>query len=563
MSKGADLAKTSTKAGFNYLWGLVISTVISSLGTIALTLLIDTEIYALYGLALTVPTVITLFRDWGINHAIIRYTAQYRAEKREAEIRSIFIAGVAFEIALGLILSIVSFLMADYIATTFYARPEITILIQIASFSILVNGVAVAATAVFTGTEKTTYNSVMLICQSTAKTLLIIGMVMAGFGTIGAVTGFTLSCVLVGLIGLVFIIHLYRKIPKNFTYKLELKEYLKEMLKYATPLSISTIITGFLAQAYVPIYGYFFKEENTLLGNYFIALNFVVLISFFAIPITNMLFPAFSKLDIKKDKTTLKNVFQSSVKYFALIVVPVAAIVMCLATPAVTTIYANDKPSAPLFLALLSISYLFSATGNLSVSNIINSQGKTGLNLKFALITAAIGFPLGVLLIKYYGIFGLIATSIFAPIPSLILSLIWVKKHYELTVDWVSSAKILLSAAITAIFTYLIVNYIPRLHTIHSIVNTILHAIHSIINTIYPPLSTLISETTIMSTIQLGIGTIFFIITFTGIIILTKTLSIHDINNLQNMTTNIGPITKIVHITLNTMEKIMKKLKLI
>ena len=55
-----------------------------------------------------------------------------------------------------------------------------------------------------------------------------------------------------------------------------------------------------------------------------------------------MLFPAFSKLDAQKDKETLKNVFQYSVKYAALIVVPVTAMVMALAQPAIGTIF-EDK----------------------------------------------------------------------------------------------------------------------------------------------------------------------------------------------------------------------------
>ncbi|MCL2643361.1 MAG: oligosaccharide flippase family protein [Candidatus Bathyarchaeota archaeon] len=527
MSKATDLAKTSTKAGFNYLWGLVISTVISLVGTLSLTIMLDTEVYALYGLAFSIPTLIALFRGLGIYHAIVRYTAQYRAENRETEIRSIFLAGIAFEIIMGLILSLVSFFMAGYFATTFYKRPEMINLIQIASFTILVNGLVSAATAVFIGTEKTIYYSIMIICQSIVKTLLIIGLVIAGFGTLGAVTGLTLATITAGLIGLAFTIHLYRKIPKNPNYKLELNAYTKEMLKFSTPIFISTLLSGVLAQSYIPIYGYFFNE-NILLGNYYVASNFIILINFFSLPITNVLFPAFSKLDIKKDKTTLKNIFQSSVKYSSLLVIPVTAIVMCLSTPAVLTLYTNNKwPLAPLFLTLIAAGHLLSATGNLSVLNLINSQGKTKLNLKFALLTATIGFPMAFFLIKYYGIFGLIFTPILAPLPSLILSIIWVKKHYDITINWTSSAKILLSSAITATLTYLLINFM-----------------------------------TFQPAIELAIGTIFFITLLLGVLILTKTLSIHDLNNLRAITTGLGPITKIIHLILNTIEKIITKLKL-
>src|SRR5208283_4552244 len=113
--------------------------------------------------------------------------------------------------------------------------------------------------------------------------------------------------------------------------------------------------------------------------------NFSVLITFFATPVTIMLFPAFSKLDYRKDNETLRNVFQYSVKYASLIVVP-------------------------LFLALLSITYLYTAFGNLSIANLINGQGYTTFNMKLSILTVAIGFPVSFLLISNFGVIGLIAT---------------------------------------------------------------------------------------------------------------------------------------------------------
>ncbi len=526
MSKAADLAKTSTKAGFHYLWGLVISTIISSIGTIFIANLLGSDAYGLYAIALTVPNLIMIFRDWGINSAMVRYTAQYRAENRTSEIRSIFISGIVFELALGLILTLISFLISGYLASDIYSRPEIAPLIQIASISILAGGLISAATAAFTGTEETTYNSVMLICQSVIKTFLIIGLVIAGLGTSGAVIGLTTASIVAGLVGFGFILLLYHRIPKPFSHKLEIREYTKEMLKFSLPISLLTIVGGFLAQFYVMLLPIFYAD-NSIIGNYSVALNFVVLISFFSLPITTMLFPAFSKLDIKKDKEALKNVFQFSVKYSALIVVPVAALVMCLSGPAVATLFGNSYSSAPLFLALLSITYLYTATGNLSTSNIINSQGQTKLNLKFTLLTASIGFPMGYILIMHYGVLGLIFTTITAPVPSLILSLIWVKKHYDLTVDWVSSVKIIASSAITATLTYMLISFIS-----------------------------------FASVIELLVGAVFYAIVLIATLMLTKTLSMTDLNSLRAMTTGLGPISKIVSFLLNTVEKIMIKLKL-
>ena len=318
MSKAAEIGKVSAKGSFHLLWGLVISTVVSAIGTIFIARLLGSDLYGLYGIVLITPTLIGVFRDWGINSAMVRYTAQYRSEDRAAEVKNILISGIIFEIALGIALSAVSFVFSGYLATNVFHRPAISSLIQIASISILAGGLINAATAAFTGLEKMELNSLMLIIQSIIKTAIMIGLVILGLGTSGAVIGYTFAMMIASLLGVAFVWTQYRKLPKLINVKLEIKAYTNTMLTYGIPLSLSTIISGFQAQYYAFLLPIFYITSNIAIGNYGIATTFVVIIGFFATPITTMLFPAFSKLDPQKDKQTLQDVFQYSVKYASL-----------------------------------------------------------------------------------------------------------------------------------------------------------------------------------------------------------------------------------------------------
>jgi len=526
MSKAAYMAKVSAKGSFHLLWGLVISTVISSIATIFVARLLGSDLYGLYGIVLISPNLIGVFRDWGINSAMVRYTAQFRSEDRASEVRSILVSGIIFEIALGMALSAISFALSGYLATNLFHRPEITSLIQIASISILAGGLINAATAAFTGIEKMELNSIMLICQSTIKTIIMITLVILGLGTSGAVLGYTVAMIIAGLIGVALVWTQYKNLPKLSNNKLEIKAYIKSMLAYGTPLSLSAIISGFQSQYYAFLLPIFYVADNTSIGNYGIASTFVVLITFFATPITTMLFPAFSKLNPQKDKETLLNVFQFSVKYASLLVVPVAALVMCLAEPAVSTLFGKTYSTAPLFLALLTINYVYTAFGSLSMGNFISSQGKTTFILYLTLITAAIGFPMGYILIMQFGVLGLIVTSLATGIPTTIIALYWIRKHYELTVDWHSSAKILLSSAIATALTYI-----------------------------------LISELGFSSLIRLIIGVVFFAFVFVTAVLVTQTINKSDIENLRGMVSGLGTIGKILNRVLNIIEKLMETLK--
>lgn len=59
------------------------------------------------------------------------------------------------------------------------------------------------------------------------------------------------------------------------------------------------------------------------------------------------------------------------------------------------------------------------------------------------------------------GVLGLIITSMVAGMPNMIISLYWVKKHYDLTVEWKSSLKVLLSSTISAAAIFTLISVLP------------------------------------------------------------------------------------------------------
>jgi O-antigen/teichoic acid export membrane protein len=522
MSKAVDVARISVKGGFHVLWGLVASTVISAVGTIIIGIILGPDNYGLYAIALTAPNLIVLFRDWGVTSAMIRYTAHHNAENRSHSIRCIFISGLVFELVLGALLALVGFLLSDFLSGTLFNRPEITTLLQVSSLTILASALVTTATSAFTGIEKMHLNSVMLVAQSLMKTGLIVALVLLGFGTYGAVTGFTLGTLFAGLVGIGLMFTIYRRLARPEGSKLEIGHNIRVMLKYGLPLSVGTILAGVLIQYYNFLL-YMYVPDNALIGNLSIAQNFVVLITFFVAPVTTMVFPAFSKLDHRKDPETLQSVFQASVKYASLLVVPVAAMIMALAQPAIGTLFGKAYGEAPLFLALLSIAYLYTIFGNLSNGSLINGQGQTTFNMIVALITAGVGFPLGFVLISSYGVMGLVVTTLATSVPGIIVSLAFIRHLYHVTVNWLSSAKILLSSSIAAVVTYVLVGQVSAFSSLA----------------------------------QLIFGVVVFVPTYLLTAILTRTINDSDIINLRGMLKSLGPLNALFNTILSVIEKLL------
>ena len=536
MSKAGDMAKVSARGGFHLLWGLAASTVITSIGVIVLARLLSPSDFGLYTIALTIPNLIQNFRDWGTSYAIVKYSAQYHSENKESKVKEIIFSGLIFQTVLGIVLTVVTFLLSDFLAASLFQRPDLGYLIQIVSLSLLSGSFislvqtkagtsTSAAQAAFVGLEKMEYNSVTLLILSIIRTVLTSVFVIIGLGSFGAVVGYTLSLLLAGSTSVLLISVIYSELPKKPISELKILSNIKFMLHYGFPLSIATIVQGLLLQFYLVVLAVF--ASDAVIGNFSVATNFVVLITFFATPVTTMLFPAFSKLSAEKDGEDLRNIFRFSVKYGAFLVVPVTFLVICLSQPAVFVLFGSQYSSSPLFLSLLAITYLYSAFGFLSVTNLLNGQGQTRLNLKLTLLMGLIGFPLGFVLISQFEVIGLILTILIAEIPSMIVGLYWIRKNYGITIDGLSSVKILLSSAVASSLTYVVVTHLAFDSWITLVVGV----------TIFVPLYVLAS-------------------------LLTRTVTLADVNNLRDMTKSLGLLHRVFVLVLDFYEKLMVVLKL-
>jgi O-antigen/teichoic acid export membrane protein len=200
-------------------------------------------------------------------------------------------------------------------------------------------------------------------------------------------------------------------------------------------------------------------------------------------------------------------------------------LVMCLAVPAVSALFGNAYESAPLFLALLAIQYLFTAFGALSVGGLLTGQGKTGFVLKTAFLTGCIGFTFGYFAIIAFGVLGLILTTMVAGLPSLILGLRFIQKTYNVSIDWISSVKILFASGSSALTTFLLVNALI-----------------------------------FSSWVELILGTTFFICMFILLILLFKAIDRNDIITLRQMIMSLGTIGLVFSKVISILEKMMSLL---
>jgi O-antigen/teichoic acid export membrane protein len=522
MERALEMGKTSAAGSFQLLIGVASSTIIMAIGTIILGRIMTTDEYGLYGIILIPSTLINLFRDWGINSAMTRYIANFRATQKEKELQDIIVAGLVFEFAAGLALSFLSLLLATFIASTVFNRPESASYIAIMSVSIIAGSILAASQSGFIGFERMKLNSFTLICQAITKTAIGPVLVFLSYGILGAVVGYAVSFVAAAIIGVTtFYFILLRPLRKKATSRPNIARTLKTMLNYGVPLSISAILGGILTQVYafmiVPL------TSNTMYGNYLTAANFSVLLTFFTTPIATVLFPAFAKLDPENEHDLIKTVFASSIKYTSILLVPATMILIALSGPIIGTLYGEKYVYGPFFLAIMVTGSLLVVLGSISAGGLLSGLGNTRIPMYQSIMTIIIGLPLGILFIPMFGITGLIIAGLLSGIPSMAWGLYWIWKHYKAKAEFQSSAKILAASTIAAILAYLPANCLQ-----------------------------------IANWIRLIIGLVVFLTTYVVAAPLIGAVCSEDINNLRIMFSGMGFVSKIVSLVLGAAEKVAK-----
>jgi len=142
--------------------------------------------------------------------------------------------------------------------------------------------------------------------------------------------------------------------------------------------------------------------------------------------------------------------------------------------------------------------------------------------MKLALLSSGIALVFNVVLIPTFGILGFLATNIVSGVPSLVIALWWIKKNYGATINWVSSAKILLASILAAAVTYVVT-----------------------------------SQLSLPSWMNLIVGAILFLATYLVATPLFGAINKTDIHTFQEIVCGLGPLASLFVLPLSLIERLV------
>ncbi|MCW4029178.1 MAG: oligosaccharide flippase family protein [Candidatus Bathyarchaeota archaeon] len=550
MDKALELGKSSALGSFHLLIGVVGGTVILAVGTLILATLLSPEGVGLYGMALIPFTMISFFRDWGINNALIQKIASLKAQGKTEEIHDVIVSGIVFEIITGAALALVCFGLAWPLAYILSPADvsELSVYIELSALAVFTGALISAAGGIFVGFERMKLNSFAQIFQAVIKTALGPLLIILGFGVFGAVFAAVVSLVATGIVCILLVyFYLFRPLKKSKVGRCDIKKTLKPMISFGLPLTVSNVVIGVLPQFFTFVMAAY--AGTWMMGNYFAGTYFAVILTFVSFPIQTVLFPMFSKVNPDTEPKLVKTVFASSIKYTALLLVPATMLLITLAEPLVNTLFpaegilqslfvanaAPKYPYAPIFLILSILVDLLVLIGNISLVVFQSGVGQTRQVMKQSILSLAVGLPLAYGLVAYFAevggpalaVVGGIIGAMIANFPGMFWGLSWIWRKYGVKADFVSSAKIFLASLIASGATYLLITVLSIAYWVISLI----------------------------------VGAVVFLLVFLTTAPVIGAVNQMDIDNFRTMFSGLGIIAKPINLTLGFMRRMCKPIK--
>jgi len=388
-------------------------------------------------------SLLTPFALLGLSMSIVRFLS---AEKDVNIIRESFHSVLFFVALTGMLISILVFVISDWLASFLFQDINTSYFIKIGSFLIFFSALDQITMFYFRIFRQISKYAFLSIFNSFGRLVLILILVKMGFGLFGVISATLIVHIFVIVVGILLITsQIGFSVPK-FTY-------LHSHLKYGLPLTPNSAIRWITSSSDKYILG-FFMGLNAV-GIYAAAYAIGNIISFFVSPIQLILFPALSKAYDTQNLSEVNGYLEYSLKYFLLFAIPSAFGISVLAKPILKIMTTEEFVSGSIVIPFIAFGIIFEGVYQISI-NVTHMVKKTQYNIVFLSIGAIFNLILNIILIPLFGLVGAAVSTLMAYFLMCAVSVFFSQKYVQFNIDWLFISKSFLSSLVMAlvILTY-------------------------------------------------------------------------------------------------------------
>ena len=396
--------------------------------------LFDPALFGVYGVIISLVSVITVVLSDSIQLAVSRFVS--RSEKKA---QAILGKALTLHLIIGFIAFIAYFLLSDFIAfllndqsLAFFIRLSSPVILFFPLFSVFLG--------YFNGLRHFKRQAMLNSFYYVAKLVFVLGLVVIGFGLLGAVMGFIIASFIALVLGLM--------LAKGIGTKTKAVNAI-EILKFEMPLIGAIIVLHllnnmdlFFVKALTPA-----GISSALSGYYLAASTLARMPQLIVLAVSMVLFPLISGTTFKKNLRKTRFYIQHALRYALLVLVPLAFLFASTSKELISLTYTSAYIQGSTALSILVFGAAFYSIF-LILSTIISGSGKPGTTMLFSIIVLLVDFILNFFLVPVYSLDGAAYAITISMLFGCIVAGAYVFNKFKVLVSIASTTKIILASII-------------------------------------------------------------------------------------------------------------------
>lgn len=382
-----------------------------------------------YTLAFTIYLLGVQFAAFGIHAALTKYIAEYIDDLER--IKTYVSSGMTASIITGAIMGVIIFLLAPYIAISFFQIPELEFPIQLTAFCYPFIAIQKTVLGTLNGFRRMHILAFINIVQNVfvvvTSIILVIYYKMDILGAMVALVGPT---ILIGLVSPILIWNFfsldYRSLWDTST--------IRKINLFGFYVVLANTISFINTQIDSILIGYFLG--STEVGIYAVAVLFSQPLTLIPSAVQQITAPISATLYGKGDIEGIRRVVFSTMKKILIVSLILAVVIAILAQPVIVFFFTTEFISSygPLIILLIGQAIF---AGFMAVSSTLASIGKVNVLFRIHAICVVLNTILNIILIPSLGITGAAIATTTTLVISFVINIILIQKftssHYGVT----------------------------------------------------------------------------------------------------------------------------------
>lgn len=360
-------------------------------------------------LVLSVLGILRLFSSVGLAKSAATYVSNY-LDTDATQVRHIVRKSFQYNLVTIAIVGTALFVFAGSIAG-FLDDPTLEPLLVAGVLYIVFATLYNYSRVVLQGFQNITESATVYASEGVARLLFVVGLVIIGFGTMGALFGYILGFAVAAAIGIVL---LYRQSKRYGSAETMERGLRHDILSYSVPLTVTRGAWVLDREVDIVIVGILLNPATV--GFYSIGRQVMLFCIAPASSIGFAIGPQYSKAAVADDESGAARAYETMLVSGLLLYVPAIAGLIILTEPLVTTVFGADYRGAiPILqvfavgVALLALSemtedildYLGKATARAKMKG-ATSVGNMVLTVAFIQVLGAVGAALATVLMQFF-----------------------------------------------------------------------------------------------------------------------------------------------------------------